>query len=324
MNEWISVVIPVYKTEKTLERCVRSVLAQSYRELDVILVDDGSPDESGALCDRLAAQDERLSVIHKPNGGVARARFDGVRAAKGKYVTFVDSDDEIDPDCVQALYSAIHEFDAQAATCGYHYCENGAVVRDRFVFDGGTVCLSAEGTFQRMLYDSCCSMSLWGKLYVTEKLRAIEPPDLVMGEDTYVCLRYLMDCRRIAHTGQAKYSYHQNTSSAVHTYDGRKYYDYVRLYDLLAGEFAEKFPTCQTAYINRCAENNFMALLKLSASETPDREKYEHIRENLHRYRKTVIFDRKAEKRTRIACLLSYAGLPAVTKAYSLFQSIKK
>lgn len=109
----VSVVIPVYKVEKYLRECVDSVLAQSCTELEVILVDDGSPDRCGQICDEYAAADKRVSVIHKQNGGLSDARNAGLKRASGKYVLFVDSDDMIANNAVEKLLAAAEKNDAQ-------------------------------------------------------------------------------------------------------------------------------------------------------------------------------------------------------------------
>ena len=99
----ISIIVPVYKAEKYLSRCVDSILGQTYKDLEVILVDDGSPDGSGVLCDAYAAKDSRVRVIHKENGGVSTARNVGLDAAGGDYISFVDSDDYVDPDMYEKM-----------------------------------------------------------------------------------------------------------------------------------------------------------------------------------------------------------------------------
>ncbi|MBQ7776475.1 MAG: glycosyltransferase family 2 protein [Lachnospiraceae bacterium] len=114
----ISVVIPVYNIEKYLERCVYSVREQTYKNLEIILVDDGSTDASGALCDRLATEDARISVFHKENGGSSSARNLGISKAQGEFIGFVDSDDYIEPDMYELLYKATWEFDADIAQIG--------------------------------------------------------------------------------------------------------------------------------------------------------------------------------------------------------------
>lgn len=117
MDALISVIVPVYKVEKYLDRCVESIVAQSYKNLEILLVDDGSPDRCGQMCDDWAKKDGRIKVIHKPNGGAADARNVGIRNASGEYITFVDSDDYIAPLMVEKLYAAILSANTKMAMC---------------------------------------------------------------------------------------------------------------------------------------------------------------------------------------------------------------
>lgn len=109
-NELVSVIVPVYKVEPYLDRCVASILAQTYPNLEVILVDDGSPDNCPALCDAWAQRDARIRVIHKKNGGLSDARNVGLDAASGAYISFVDSDDYIAENFIETLYDLLHEY----------------------------------------------------------------------------------------------------------------------------------------------------------------------------------------------------------------------
>lgn len=118
MKELISVIVPVYNTKELLERCVHSIRNQSYQNMEIILVDDGSTDGSGILCDGLAAMDDRIRVIHKENGGSSSARNEGIKAAKGKYLGFIDSDDYIEPMMYEMLYEAITTYGIQIAQVG--------------------------------------------------------------------------------------------------------------------------------------------------------------------------------------------------------------
>lgn len=117
MAKLVSVIVPIYKAEAYLGKCVDSILSQTYPDLEVILVDDGSPDNCGAICDRYAAHDVRVRVIHKENGGVSSARNAGLDAATGDYVMFTDSDDRIEPEMVAVLLDALTEYDADIVTC---------------------------------------------------------------------------------------------------------------------------------------------------------------------------------------------------------------
>lgn len=115
----ISVIVPVYQAEAFLHTCVSSVLGQTFRDLELILVDDGSTDGSGALCDQAAREDDRVRVIHKENGGVSRARNDGISAAQGEYIAFCDADDSFQPELLETLYAALTQAGADTAGCGH-------------------------------------------------------------------------------------------------------------------------------------------------------------------------------------------------------------
>ena len=113
----ISVIVPVYKAEDVLIKCVESILTQTYKNLEVILVDDGSPDHSGAICDQYVKKDNRVKVIHKKNGGVSSARNCGLDVATGDYCTFVDSDDYIDPTMYENMMKKAKQFDCDVVMC---------------------------------------------------------------------------------------------------------------------------------------------------------------------------------------------------------------
>ena len=115
----ISVIIPVYKAEATLSRCINSVLEQNYTDFELILIDDGSPDKSGEICDNFASRDTRVKVVHKNNGGVSEARNEGINRASGQYVSFIDSDDSVSPDFLGKLFAALSDNDSDMSMCSY-------------------------------------------------------------------------------------------------------------------------------------------------------------------------------------------------------------
>ena len=116
-NELISIVIPIYNVEKYIEKCLDSVIKQTYKNIEIILVDDGSPDNCGKICDSYANNDKRIQVIHKENGGLSDARNVGIERANGKYITFVDSDDYIELDYIEYLYTLIKKYNTKISFC---------------------------------------------------------------------------------------------------------------------------------------------------------------------------------------------------------------
>jgi glycosyltransferase involved in cell wall biosynthesis len=129
-NELISVIVPIYKVEQWLPQCIDSILAQTHKNLEIILVDDGSPDESGKICDDYAKKDSRVRVIHKKNGGQSTARNAALDVANGEYIGFVDGDDWIEPSMYEVLISHLKEYNAQIVQCGCYIWNNGQVQKD--------------------------------------------------------------------------------------------------------------------------------------------------------------------------------------------------
>jgi glycosyltransferase involved in cell wall biosynthesis len=162
----VSVIIPVYNTEKYIRQCVDSVINQTYKNLEIILVDDGSTDNSTQICDCYAARDERVSVIHKENGGVASARNAGIKRINGDYFTFVDSDDYLLSAFTEKLLSVLLNSGSDIACCNFVYDKNSKTITS---YKQNCI-LSGEETVNDYLYrkkeiGSCC-----GKLYRTSKL----------------------------------------------------------------------------------------------------------------------------------------------------------
>ena len=156
----ISVIIPVYKVEEYLDRCVQSVLAQTHEDMEVLLVDDGSPDNCGALCDGYAKKDSRVRAIHRENGGLSAARNTGLDAASGDYILFVDGDDYIAPDMAETLLAALESTGADAAVCGVKCVDDaGNAVRELPPMEAGA--FDPAEIYQRMTFDE------WAWRYVS-------------------------------------------------------------------------------------------------------------------------------------------------------------
>lgn len=215
MCERISVIIPVYKVETLLPRCIKSITQQTYRELEIILVDDGSPDDCPQICEEWASRDNRIQVIHKENAGMGRARNTGLQVASGDYVMFVDSDDYLPPDAVRLLYERLCADESDMAigkhTKAYddHYRESSlyAWMRDE-ILSGVQYLENCEGRE----YPVCA----WGKLYRREILRQIEFPDLKCGEDLWIYPLIAAKCQRISIVDALVYYYYQRDESIMH------------------------------------------------------------------------------------------------------------
>lgn len=216
MRELVSVIVPVYKAESYLSECVDSILSQTYSRLELILVDDGSPDHSGEICDQYALKDYRVRVIHKKNAGVAEARNTGLEATSGSYIMFVDSDDWIDADTVQVLYDTLKNYDADIVECGYRFIHPYKIVPvydDHLVYELTGIEEIFSSSIQinaPHLYKVC-----WGKLYKKNVCEGIHFPKRTVAEDAAFCDQVFLRCNKIVKIHRAFYNYRMTDNSIM-------------------------------------------------------------------------------------------------------------
>ena len=202
----ISVIIPVYNVEKYLERCVSSVLGQTYGNLEVVLVDDGSRDKSGEICDRLADSDSRIKVIHKENGGISSARNMGIDASKGAYIGFIDSDDYISPVMMEKLYTLVKDTDSQIGVTGRINKYESGYEEVSFKTDN-SLTLQRKDAVRELLLKRIMDVSACDKLFKRELFEDLRFPLGETNEDNAVMFNLFLRCERIAHTDTADYYY---------------------------------------------------------------------------------------------------------------------
>ena len=160
----ISVIVPIYKVESYLDRCIQSIVNQTYPNLEIILVDDGSPDGCPAICDAWAEKDSRIKVIHKENGGLSDARNAGMAIATGELISFIDSDDSIEPEFLEKLFGALMEHDADIAECAVSFVdENGNVLRQRSA--APVPVMDKIDALRRLVAEDGIYQAVWNKLY---------------------------------------------------------------------------------------------------------------------------------------------------------------
>lgn len=205
MDPLISVIVPVYKVEPFLHACVDSILRQSYKNIEVILVDDGSPDKCGKICDEYAAKDSRVIVIHQSNGGLSDARNSGLRIANGTYLYFVDSDDLLPSDSISCMYALAKKHNAQMVIGGFErFYDNGRVF---FSTDEGGEYVSVftkEEAMHDFFRDGC---QAWAVLYSREVHEGILFPKGEINEDEAIVFKLLDRCRTVVVTNKVVYTY---------------------------------------------------------------------------------------------------------------------
>lgn len=217
----ISVIVPIYKAESFLSECINSIVNQSFRDIEIVLVDDGSPDNCPKICDEYAEKDSRIVVIHQKNGGISAARNAGIEAAKGKYISFCDSDDFFDEDFLSTLYSVMKERNADIVTCRFK-----GIYPDRTVVKSNTgniieytnleamdELFFGEGPMPEVRLK--INVVSWNKLYTKELFDNIRFPVGEMNDDVGTAYKLVHAAKKIVYIDKPLYNYRMTEESAT-------------------------------------------------------------------------------------------------------------
>lgn len=219
----VSVVLPVYNVKEYLETCYNSVISQDYENIEIILVDDGSTDGSGELCDALASNRQETRVIHQENGGLSCARNAGLAVSSGDYITFVDSDDWLEPTMISALMEGMLRTGAQVSVTGFvNRYENGT--SKRISRTGAPEVLSQTEALSSYLFNDHLGVCVWGKIWKTSLWNDIRCPEGKLFEDQFTTYRLLLNCETVYFDPEPRYNYRQRSGSIGHSDAGDKTY----------------------------------------------------------------------------------------------------
>ena len=209
----VSIIVPIYKVEPYLRRCLDSIVKQTYTNLEIILVDDGSPDACPQICDEYAARDKRIVVIHKDNGGLSDARNAGLDICKGEYISFIDSDDWINDKFIQNLYSSIKKNDADIAVASCKYKSDSPQYTEK-IFSTP----SGEIDYEDILIEifskqSPSFVAAWGKIFKNRLISQFRFPKDVIHEDEYLNYKWFYNAKKIVHEPSSVYFYFLHPNS---------------------------------------------------------------------------------------------------------------
>lgn len=213
----ISIIVPVYNVEDYIERCIKSILDQSFREFELILVDDGSLDMSGKICDEYAKNDQRIKVIHKKNGGLSSARNEGIKVARGEYIGFVDSDDFINKDMYKILYRISKKYDADISVCDFEYIsDNKEVVGSICESKKNIVIYSNEEALNKLYSNENIKFIVaWNKLYKKHLFSSIYYDINKSHEDEFIIHKLFYNANKIVSCSESLYYYYENYKSIM-------------------------------------------------------------------------------------------------------------
>lgn len=242
-GDLISVIVPVYNVEKYVERCILSILRQTYNCLEIILVDDGSTDKSGNICDKYANIDKRIKVIHKTNGGLSQARNWGIRKATGNFLLFVDSDDFLHLQMIECLYKKMKDYNADITLCRHLSFENTAEIECKTINIDDMKVMELSGVEAcSMLY---CPQMLtyfvvaWAKLYKADMWRRdIYFPEGRIHEDDYTSFRLFLNTKKVVFVEEPLYYYFQRSDSIMKRKYSRQRFDVFGAFELQIDVYA--------------------------------------------------------------------------------------
>ena len=327
----ISVIVPIYNVERFLPDCLSSVLHQTYENLEIILVDDGSPDRCGELCDHAAETDSRVRVVNKENGGLSSARNAGIDIATGEYLCFLDSDDFIGPDHIRDLCRALQECGADMAVCdAFAYVPENAVPgfsspsEQPVSFD----CLSGREAIACALAGTL-AVSACAKLYHAELLREIRFPVGKVYEDHAVAFDILMRSGRVVvlHTSdRSKYFYRKRAGSIMTSATSTRYRDFIEIADSSAERLAARFPDLEEAICvyqyNRYV--SFLSTLLLNNADKMYPDSVPEIQRRIRDNYKKIQNKRALSLKLRINYLLMCMGNPVYQSVMRLKDLLRR
>ena len=314
MEDLISVIIPAYNVEQYIGRCIESVIKQTYLNLEIIIVDDGTKDRSGDIAEEYSLRDNRIKVLHKINGGLSSARNQGIINSHGKYITFIDSDDYVDKEYIEYLVKIIKQYSTHISICQHKTVFPSGHIKD--IGNSRTEALPAEEVIKRILYDDVLNTSAWAKLYDRELFNHVFYPEGRLFEDIGTTYKLIMQCETIAIGYETKYNYILRADSITYNKFTLKKLDLVAMTDEMASVVSVNYPALSKAVMRRRVYARFSTLNQMLDEREYSKQKNDMI-SFIRANRTTVLTDREAPLRDKIAIIL-------LSISYSIYRKVWK
>ena len=311
----ISVIVPCYNVEQYLPKCVDSILAQTYRNLEVILVDDGSPDRCGDICDKYAEKDARVKVIHKANGGVSDARNAALDMMQGEWFTCIDSDDYVSPTYVETLYGLTQKYHCKMAVVSWLDYKPNEVPHPSNRGNDERL-LSSDDAIADMFYQHSCDVAPWGKIYKSSLFDDIRYPKNVIYEDLQTTFKPMAKCKEgVAFTNRQEYFYLlRPTSYEGSTFSEMKMDSAINVFNVMRSYDNIFVGGVKSALESKLCSFCFHLVLKMPEGYERGEMLYDYIR----KVRWSVLLNNKARLKNRLACASSYLGFKVTKALFSL------
>ena len=315
-NDLISIVIPVYNVEQYLSKCIDSILNQTYKNLEIILVNDGSPDRCPEICEEYRLKDNRIKVINKENGGLSDARNVGIDNSSGNYVTFIDSDDYIDDDYIDILYKTLILYNADLSIASHK------VIYPKKIIDKATgekFCTNSKEVLERILYDEGIDLSAWGKLYKKSLFNNIKFPKGRLFEDSATTYRLIDASKKIAVNSKSVYNYVIRNNSISNEMFSEKKMDLIISTKEMTDLIKKRYPELEKG----CERRLMYAYLSTLTQLAKAKEKNKSIQVKLMNYikhnRRRVLKDKRIPKRDRNGIISTMFGFEFYKHMWNIY-----
>ncbi|NMD68800.1 glycosyltransferase [Bacillus sp. DNRA2] len=324
MNPKLSIIVPVYNVEKFLGDCVKSILSQSFKEFELILVNDGSTDRSGVICDEYAKKDQRIQVHHKENGGQSSARNKGIDVAKGQYLGFIDSDDWIHNDMYNILFNKALEAKADIAACNiiqynkddtkYYFCNDS------------TECLFDRNSAMGELYlNHRLTFSPCNKIYKRSLFENIRFKEGYILEDIDFAYRIIHQSKKVFYTGEALYNYRYNDKSTMRKAFSKKRLDEFEVRKNLYLFYRENYPEHADEVYAEWFLTGLMLYVNIDKYYHDEKKQYKYLLEKDRKIIKELIFNKEYSKKKKLLLALGMISSPLLVKFYRYYwDKVKK
>ena len=304
-NDLISVVIPVYNVEQYLPKCIESIMSQTYKNLEIILVNDGSTDGSQKICEEYKSIDNRIKIINKENGGLSDARNVGIDNSSGNYITFIDSDDYIDDDYVYTLYKSLISYNADMSIASHK------IIYPKRIIDKATdekFCANSKKVLEKILYDEGIDLSAWGKLYKKSLFNNIKFPKGRLFEDSATTYRLIDESKKIAVNSKSVYNYVIRKNSISNEMFSEKKMDLITSTMEMTEFIKKKYPELEKGCERRLMYAYLSTLTQLAKTKETNSSMQAKLMNYIKKNKGRVLKDKRIPKRDRIGIISTMLG----------------
>lgn len=299
-NELISIIVPVYNVSKYLERCISSIINQSYQNIEIILINDGSTDNSGEICNKYSLLDNRIKVIHKTNGGLSDARNCGIKNSSGDYIMFIDSDDVVNFNIVECLYNIIIKYDTDISICDCVHCYSDDII---FSNSNAIKSFKSNEAICELLYQKSFLVSSWGKLFTRKCFDNVLFPVNLIFEDSAIMYKIFNQVDKIVYTDAKLYAYMHRENSITTAKFSKKDCDILKICNEMMEYFSNSDDNIKKAVKSYCSSAALRIYLNAPRNDLYNDEInicIDYLKQN----GKSILYDKNVRRKNKIAIIM--------------------